>query len=540
MKITFLGAAHQVTGSKTLVEWKDGRYLLIDYGMEQGENKLQMAELPVVPAKIEYVFLTHAHIDHSGLLPLLYKQGFRGRIYATAETTNLCSIMLADSAHIQETDALNETKKNLRHGGETVEPIYTSEDVSATMEYFRPCSYGEIIMVDDGLSVRFTDAGHLLGSSFVELFMEDHGRNCKLVCSGDVGNSDQPIINNPHAVAEADFLLIESTYGTRLHEAVLSPVPFLTELLRRTFARGGSVIIPSFAVGRTQELLYFFREIKQNHLLPEFESFPVYVDSPLANEATAVFLQCDPVCLDRKTQEIMSSGQNPIWFDGLFTTVSANESKALNTDDTPKVIISSGGMCEGGRIRHHLKHNLWDSRNTILFAGYQADGTLGRIIYDGAESVKIFGEQIDVKAEIALLEGISGHADRNGLLRWMSGFVKKPSFVFVNHGDDDSCTGFAETVTGNTGIPAAAPYSGSEYDLLKNEWIRLTDPVYKKKTKCNTPDIPGISNTKETAYTDLMEAVRALDRYTSSLRGHSNHELKQLTDRILSLISDQD
>lgn len=539
MKITFLGAAHQVTGSKTLIEWMDKRYCLVDYGMEQGENDFVMADLPIAASAVEYVFLTHAHIDHSGMLPLLYKQGFRGKIYATAETTNLCSIMLADSAHIQETDASNETKKNLRHSGTVVEPLYTMDDAAATMEFFRPCTYGEMIMVDEGLTARFTDAGHLLGSAFLELFLEDGGESRTLVCSGDVGNPNQPIIQNPQTVPEADYVLIESTYGTRLHESTESPIPVLTELLRRTFSRGGSVIIPSFAVGRTQELLYFFREIKQQHLLPEFESFPVYVDSPLANEATAVFLQCDPVCLDQKTRDIMASGQNPIWFNGLNTTVSSDESKALNANTEPKVIISSGGMCEGGRIRHHLKHNIWDSRNTILFAGYQANGTLGRIIFDGAESVKIFGEQIDVKAEIALLAGISGHADRDGLLQWLSGFNRKPSLVFVNHGDDDSTTGFARTVTETFGIPAEAPYSGSEYDLLKGEWIRITDPVYKEKPKTQNAD-PAARKKKESAFTELREAVQALDRYTATLSGHSNHELKKLADIIRALISDQD
>lgn len=538
MKITFLGAAHQVTGSRTLVEWKTGRFFLIDYGMEQGENDFEMAELPVAPTMVEYVFLTHAHIDHSGLLPLLYRQGFRGRIYATAETTNLCSIMLADSAHIQETDASYETKKNLRHSGAEVEPLYTAEDAAAVMELFRPCKYGEIIMVDDGLSVRFSDAGHLLGSSFIELFLEDCGQMRKLVCSGDVGNTNQPIINNPQQVSEADYLIIESTYGTRLHDTVQSPIPVLTGLLQKTFARGGSVIIPSFAVGRTQELLYFFREIKQNHLLPEFESFPVYVDSPLANEATAIFLQCDPACLDQKTRDIMASGQNPIWFDGLNTTVSSEESKALNADKSPKVIISSGGMCEGGRIRHHLKHNLWEKKNTILFAGYQANGTLGRIIYDGASSVKIFNETIDVKAEIALLAGISGHADQNGLLAWLGSFEKKPEYVFVNHGDDSSCTSFAETVTERFGISSFAPYSGSQFDLIKNEWIRLTDPVYKKFGS-NIVETPS-HRKKESAYNELREAVLALDRYTSTLSEHSNQELKDLTGRIRDLINDPD
>ena len=540
MRITFLGAAHQVTGSCTLVEWMDNRYFLVDYGMEQGENVFVQAELPVASSRIEYVFLTHAHIDHSGLLPLLYKQGFRGKIYATAETANLCSIMLADSAHIQETDAAYETKKNLRHSGTAVDPLYTAEDAAATMELFRACEYGEIYMIDEGLSVRFTDAGHLLGSSFAEFYLEDRGQRRKLVCSGDVGNLNQPIINNPQPVADADYLLIESTYGTRLHDSgELSPVSFLTDILRQTFSRGGSVIIPSFAVGRTQELLYFFREIKQNRLLPEFESFPVYVDSPLANEATAIFLQCSPVCLDQSTRKIMASGQNPIWFDGLRLTVSSDESKALNTDDTPKVIISSGGMCEGGRIRHHLKHNLWDNRNTILFAGYQANGTLGRIIYNGASSVRIFGEEIDVNAQIALLEGISGHADKNGLIQWISGFSTKPSYIFVNHGDDDSCSGFASAVTEHFGIPADAPYSGSEYDLLSHEWIRLASPVYRDK-KAPEKSSPSVKKHKESAFSELREAVEALNLYTQGLEGRSNHELKELSAQIRALISGPD
>ena len=403
------------------------------------------------------------------------------------------------------------------------------------MDLFKPCEYGEIYMVDEGLSARFTDAGHLLGSSFVELFLEDQGQARKLVCTGDVGNLEQPIINNPQPVREADYLLIESTYGTRLHETVNPPIPALTEILRETFSRGGSVIIPSFAVGRTQELLYFFREIKQKHLLPEYESFPVYVDSPLANEATAVFLQCSQVCLDPPTREIMAEGQNPIWFDGLYTTVSSDESKALNTDRTPKVIISSGGMCEGGRIRHHMKHNLWDSRNTILFVGYQANGTLGRIIFDGAKSVKILGEEIDVNARIALLEGISGHADREGLISWISAFEKKPSYVFVNHGDDLSCNGFASCVNETLGLQSSAPYSGSEFDLLKGEWIRLTEPVIRKKS----PAAAGASaarDKKDQTYEELRSAVSALDRYTEKLKGHANSELKKLTKKILDLI----
>ena len=537
MKITFLGAAHQVTGSKTLVEWLDDRYFLVDYGMEQGQNDIEQAELPVAPSRIEYVFLTHAHIDHSGMLPQLYKQGFRGLIYSTPETESLCSIMLADSAHIQETDAAYETKKNLRTGGPAVEPLYTRDDVQATMKLFRPCEYGKEYMIDEGLTVRFSDAGHLLGSSAVELFLEENGVRKKLVCSGDVGNHHQAIIREPQPVREADYLMIESTYGNRIHEQVQKPVPYLVEVLQRTFDRGGTVIIPSFAVGRTQELLYFFREIKQKKLLPSYQSFPVYVDSPLAEEATAVFLQCSKDCLNDETLSIMAAGENPIWFDGLRTTVSAEESKALNADTTPKVIISSGGMCEGGRIRHHLKHNIWNKNNTILFTGYQANGTLGRIIYEGAKSIKIFGESIDVNAEIELLSGVSGHADRNGLMEWLDGFSRKPDFIFVNHGDDESCTAFSKDISERLGISSSAPYPGCEYDLLGGEWIRLTDPVFRKKSPSREGPEKSAEKAKGTLFRELREAVAELDRYTAGLAQHSNAEVSALTKRIRELIS---
>ena len=541
MNITFLGAAHQVTGSKTLVEWKPDRFFLVDYGLEQGVNRLEQEDIPFSASKIEYVFLTHAHIDHSGLLPLLYKQGFKGVIYSTAETMNLCSIMLADSAHIQETDAASETKKNLRTGGPEVVPLYTSEDAANVMKLFNPCEYSKIYMIDEGLSIRFTDAGHLLGSSFLEFFMEDEGKSVKLVCSGDVGNSNQPIIRDPDPVREADYLLIESTYGTRLHDPNKAPVPILTDILLKTFERGGTVIIPSFAVGRTQELLYFFREIKQNHLLPaKYSGFPVYVDSPLANEATAIFIQCDPVCLDQNTRKIMSSGQNPIWFENLHTVVSSEESKQLNEDSTPKVIIASGGMCEGGRIRHHLKHNLWDARNTILFAGYQAEGTLGRVIFDGADSVKIFGEPIDVRAEIELLPGVSGHADRNGLIRWLEQFEKKPSYVFVNHGDDETCTAFAQTVSDLFSVPSSAPYPGSKYDLLHGEWIRLTEPVQRKPGPQQQETKPTSRKNANTDYLELRRAAEDMLRYVEGLSDHSNNELRTLTKQIRQLITDQD
>ena len=534
MKMTLIGAAHQVTGSCTLLEWLPGRYLLIDCGMEQGENEYAMAALPISASKIEYIVLTHAHIDHTGNLPLLYQQGFRGRVYATPETGNLCSIMLADSAHIQETDAAYQSKKNLRIGLSEVKPLYTIEDAANVMKLFRPCEYGRMIRIDEGLSLRLTDAGHLLGSCFAEFFLESEGQKVKFVCSGDVGNLNQPIIRDPQPVFDADYLLIESTYGTRNHEGSGNPIPVLVDILNRTFHRGGTVIIPSFAVGRTQELLYFFREIKQKCLLPAFPDFPVFVDSPLANEATAIFLQCSTECLDDNAKKVMQEGENPIWFSGLHTVISADESKMLNANNDPKVIIASGGMCEGGRIRHHLKHNIWNENNTVMFAGYQAVGTLGRIIYDGAKEVKILGETIDVKAEITLLSGISGHADQDGLLRWLSQFERKPSMVFVNHGDDESCIGFARKVTDTFGIESVAPYSGSEYDLLHHEWIRLTDPVRKKEIK--KKDDPAPAKKKDTLYRELVRAGNELREKICSLDGHSNAEIRALTRKIQELL----
>ena len=534
MNIIFLGAAHQVTGSRTLVEWHPGRFFLVDCGMEQGENDYIMAEMPIAASSVEYVFLTHAHIDHSGMLPVLCKEGFRGTIYATPETINLCSIMLADSAHIQETDAASETKKNLRTGKDEVQPLYTAEDVQNTMKLFRPCEYDQMVMIDEGLAVRFSDAGHLLGSSFVEFFLEENGISRKLVCSGDVGNLDQPIIKDPQSLKETDYLLIESTYGTRIHDGSHDPVPVLLDILRTTFKRGGTVLIPSFAVGRTQELLYFFREIKQRDLIPEYRDFPVYVDSPLANEATAVFLQCSLDCLDSETLQIMREGNNPIWFDGLFTTVSSEESKALNTNTQPKVIIASGGMCEGGRIRHHLKHNLWNERNTVMFAGYQAVGTLGRIIYDGAKRVKIFGEEIDVCAEIRLLQGISGHADQKGLLSWLHSCKTRPKYVFVNHGDEDSCTGFAKLLN-EEGLQALAPASGSEFDMIKGEWLRLTEPVPRKRP-ASAAENPPSKKKGPAAYDDLSNALESLNDYAKTLRSASNDEIRKLTKKILKLI----
>lgn len=538
MKLIFLGANHEVTGSRTLLEWSTGRYAMIDCGMEQGENIYENAEMPIPASQVEYVFLTHAHIDHTGLLPLLYRQGFRGKVYTTKETSNLCSIMLADSAHIQMMEAEYKSRKAQRAGQPPVEPDYDMDDVNALLKHFRPCNYLEPIRVDEGLTVRFTDIGHLLGSAAIELWCTEGDVTKKVVFSGDVGNYSQPILNDPQTVKEADFLIVESTYGNRLHEKRQDPLPMLTSVIQRTLDRGGNVIIPSFAVGRTQELLYFIREIKQRGLVKGHDGFPVYVDSPLANEATAVFLQCDTACLDPDARAVMEEGVNPISFDGLECSVTADESKALNTNTTPKVIISASGMCDAGRIRHHLKYNLWRPECTILFVGYQSNGTLGRAIYEGAKTVKLFGDEIAVEAEVALLQGVSGHADRDGIINWVTRFEKVPGRIFVNHGEDDACMALVQSLSDKLDTTVESPYSGSEFDLLADEWVYEAQPIRYKREKKQSQPKTSKENKSTKAYNALLDAARRLLETAQKYRDMDSREIQSMTDKLNHMIEE--
>ena len=534
MRMTFLGANHDVTGSRTLLE-VNGRYILIDDGMEQGENDFASAPFPVAPGKIELVLLTHAHIDHTGMLPLLYKQGFRGAVYATAETCSLCNIMLKDSAHIQESEAEYQTRKAMRAGKPAVEPLYALTDVEGLLPLFHPCRYGERFPITEGVDVRFTDIGHLLGSAAIELWLKEGGVERKIVFSGDVGNRNQPIIKDPQAVDGADYLVIESTYGDRLHEqrSQANSVAFLADVIQRTLDRGGNVVIPAFSVGRTQEMLYFIREIKAQGMVHGHADFPVYVDSPLANEATSVFLQCQTDCLDEEARAVMAAGDNPLTFPGLYTTVSADESKALNTDTTPKVILSASGMCDAGRIRHHLKYNLWRPECTVLFVGYQAQGTLGRMLYDGAKSVKLFGDEVAVNAEVQTLPGVSGHADQQGLLDWYASFSQKPAQVFVNHGDDRACTTFAQLLVERFQAQAQAPYSGSVYDLGLRKWIYEASPQRRKKGKA--PE-----SHESPAYQELFSLTRRFLEALPRCRGFANRELRRMTQKVRELLESID
>ena len=421
MKMTFLGAAHEVTGSCTYLEVGDKKGL-VDYGMQQGRDLFENEPIPVPPAELDFVLLTHAHIDHAGLLPLLWKQGFRGSVYTSSATVQLCDIMLCDSANIQQQEAEWKNRRAQRSGGEAVEPLYDLEDVDGIMSRMIPCPYDEIVQVNDCVSIRLTDVGHLLGSAAIEVWLRENVEERKLCFSGDIGNLDQPILRDPMFVRDAQVLVIESTYGDRLHSHErVDYVQALASRIQETLDKGGNVIIPAFAVGRTQELLYFLREIKERGLVTGHGDFPVYVDSPLAIEATSIFLQCDTSFLDEDTQALIRSGVNPIWFDGLELSVSKSDSQAINEDPTPKVVLSASGMCDAGRIRHHLKHNLWREECRVLFVGYQAEGTLGRILVDGASTVKLFDETIEVNAAIDVLPGVSGHADKLGLISWLKG-----------------------------------------------------------------------------------------------------------------------
>jgi len=525
MKITFIGATHEVTGSCTMIECND-KYYLVDCGMEQGIDVFENVDIPVDPAEISAVFLTHAHIDHSGMLPKLYKDGFRGSIYSTTATGDLCSIMLRDSAHIQESEAEWKNRKAERAGDPIIYPVYDMNDALGAISLFVKCPYDLEKVVGEGVSIRFTDIGHLLGSACIEIWLTEGDVTKKIVFSGDVGNHDQPIIKDPQPVAEADYVVIESTYGNRLHEEPGDVVEKFAQFIQTTLDRGGNVVIPSFAVGRTQELLYSLREITEKGLITGHPNFPVYIDSPLAIEATGIFIQCDRSCFDEETISILDKGVNPIWYDGIKLAVDTADSVAINTDPVPKVIISASGMCEAGRIRHHLKHNLWDPKNLILFVGYQAIGSLGRSLIEGAKKVKLFGEEIAVNAEIKSLHGISGHADMDGLLKWMDGFENKPSLVFVNHGEEQSCEDFRATVSERYGCRAVAPYSGTQYDLITGE-----ETVHAEGRRIE----PKKAVKAQGVYGELVLSARELLALAEGYKGHANADIARLTKQIQEL-----
>ena len=556
MKLTFLGAAREVAGSRFLLN-ACGKNIMVDYGMEQGVDLFENAPLPLMESQIDCVLVTHAHIDHTGYLPLLYKNGFRGPIYATETTSDLCKIMLQDSAHIQESDAEWKTRKNQRKGLPPVEPLYTQADALQTHALFKSCRYNESVEIFPGIVIRMVDVGHLMGSASIEVTVREDGEETVIVFSGDIGNLKQPLLRDPQYMQRADYVIMESTYGDRSHgEVEPDYVGDLTRILQETFDRGGNVVIPSFAVGRTQEMLYFIREIKQQGLVKGHDGFPVYVDSPLGIEATSVLNENTLECADEETMALIKAGVNPIQFDGLRIARSADESKLINEDATPKVIISASGMCEAGRIRHHLKHNLWRPESTVLFVGYQAVGTLGRSIVDGAEKVKLFGETIQVAAHIEQLAGKSGHADNKGLLKWISSFDPQPRHVFVVHGDDEVAGIFADRLVNEKGISANAPYNGESWQITpalekleEGNHVRLKKP--KKEAAAmdaapkSTPPAPAKASSKSSrqkeidrssTYGQLLTAAEQLTALVQRMVNRSSAQQHKLTKQLYALM----
>ncbi len=526
MKLTFIGADREVTGSLHLLE-ACGLKVAIDMGMEQGQNPFENAPMPIKYVDLDYIILTHAHIDHAGMIPLAFKNGFTGTVLCTEATEALANIMLRDSAYIQQSEAEYKSKKALRAGKKPVEPIYDVNDALVALENFRSVPYGETVTLADGFSVKFVDAGHLLGSASAEIHLKENGVEKAIVFSGDIGNLDKPLIRNPQYIKNADYVVMESTYGDRNHERVTDHIETLTRIIQQTLDRGGNVLLPAFAVGRTQELLYFIRKIKADGLVKGHDNFPVYVDSPLAVEATHVFRENMLECYDDETRALVEKGINPIDFAGLTLSVTSDESKAINLDKTPKVIISASGMCDAGRIRHHLKHNLWRAESTVVFAGYQANGTLGRVLLDGAPTVKLFGEEITVRAHIETMSAMSSHADKNGLLNWVSAFENKVSRVFLVHGDDSAMKLFAPAVEEKTGFKTEMPSSGSVFDLTENKWLVETQPIPRTKE--------SVENKKNTAYEKLMAAYNKLLSAVRANKDGANKDLAKFTDQILNL-----
>ena len=472
MKIQFCGAATGVTGSCHLITTEKHK-ILLDCGQFQGgkaREAMNYEPFPFDPAEIDYMILSHAHIDHCGRIPLLVKRGFKGDIYCTDATADLVDVMLKDSGYIHEKEAEWKNRKNERAGRPAVEPLYTFNDAVDSLKFIKPVLYDQLIELNDEMKFVFNDAGHILGSAITELWITEEGQTSKIVFSGDLGVMDRPILRDPTIIKKADYVIMETTYGNRVHPSNSLDVTKLMDIIRETAKRGGTTVIPSFAVGRTQELIYELNRVydSDSEYRKDFENLMVYVDSPMATTATEVFKRNAQV-FDDETKAYITKGDNPLDFKNLKFTRTSQESMWLNTDPTPKVIISASGMCDAGRIRHHLKHNLWNRKSSIIFVGYQAEGTLGRLLLDGAKEVTLFGENVQVNAQIHNLEGFSGHADKDGLMAWLSGFQKVPKHVFLVHGEEESKKAFAYTVKEKLGYEPIVVTEPSEFTLEKDE-----------------------------------------------------------------------
>ncbi len=547
MNITFLGATKTVTGSNFLLEGA-GKKILVDCGLYQGkakEERENYEDFAYDVHDIDFMLLTHAHIDHSGRIPKLYVAGYRGPIYATKATCDLCAIMLPDSGHIQEMENVWQNKKRARVGKKELPPLYTAQDAIECLEIFRPVSYDEIIDLDENISVRFNDAGHMLGSSIIEVWVKEDGETKKIVFTGDLGNNDIPLLDSPTMIETADYLVMESTYGGRLHNRNDDKAELFLNIVAETLDNGGNVIIPSFAVGRTQEILYELNKLKEQkndeEFLKKYDTLmkaPVYVDSPLAISATEVFKQ-NMNLFDEEVRQEIQKGDNPLEFPGLKFTQTVEESRALNDDPHPHIIISASGMCEVGRIKHHLKHNLWNPKNTILFVGYQAPGTLGAKIVSGEKKVKIFGEEIVVNARIEYIEGYSGHADQEWLLNFVYSFITKPKHIFLVHGEPEGQKILKEKLVETTDIPVTIPDYGEDYNLDKT--IKVVSKVEERNKYrfLRLEVIDRLSTLKEEL--DEMSDIIKEDIFDEDTKDEEieaiNAKIKELEQQIVRVIS---
>lgn len=534
MKIQFCGASTGVTGSCHLIT-TDSHKILLDCGQFQGgkaQEALNYEEFPFDPAEIDLLILSHAHIDHCGRIPLLVKRGFKGDIYCTDATADLLDVMLKDSGYIHEKEAEWKNRKNERAGRAKVEPLYTYNDAVDSLKFVKPVMYDQLVELNDQMKMVFNDAGHILGSAITELWVTEGDDVSKIVFSGDLGVMDRPILRNPTIIKKADYVIMETTYGNRLHPQNSMDVKKLMDIIRKTAKRGGTTVIPSFAVGRTQELIYELNRVydSDSEYRKDFENLMVYVDSPMATTATEVFKKNAQV-FDDETKEFIMKGDNPLDFKNLKFTRTSEESMWLNSDPEPKVIISASGMCDAGRIKHHLKHNLWNSKSSIIFVGYQAEGTLGKLIVDGAKEVTLFGEKIQVNAEIYNLEGFSGHADRDGLLAWLRGFRQEPKHIFLVHGEQQAKEDFAETVRKELGYDPVVVKGNSEFILEKDEIVS------EKQTADDPVDDETVNNIRNNLL-DIHRRTEDILYNTSLALGGgrmSSEKLAQINNIVLEL-----
>jgi metallo-beta-lactamase family protein len=526
MKIKFCGASTGVTGSCHLLTSGEHK-ILLDCGQFQGgkaQDALNYEKFPFEPSEIECVVLSHAHIDHCGRLPLLTKRGFEGKIYCTDATADLLSVMLKDSAYIHEKETEWKNRKAERAGREQVEPLYTIEDAEKALSLVSPILYDQQIEINSDMKIVFNDAGHILGSAITELWVTEDDKESKIVFSGDLGMEGRPILRDPTYIKKADYVIMETTYGNRIHKELGTGVDKLIEIILNTTRRGGNVVIPSFAVGRTQELIYELNRFydSNNEYRKELDKIFVYIDSPMATTATEIFRRNAQV-FDEETREYILKGDNPLEFKNLKFTRSSKESQDLNFNKEPKIIISASGMCEAGRIRHHLKHNLWNPKNSIVFVGYQGQGTLGRSLVEGIKMVTLFGEEIQVNAEIHNLEGFSGHADQNGLFAWLAHFEQKPKQIFLVHGEEESKKDFAKLVNEKLSYEPIVVMGNSEFELDMNK-SEIVNMDSAREQAAEADKIQKVRDKLSSIHLDLEQIL-----YSANLAVEENISDKKIT-----------